>query len=330
MTNRRTFLTVLAGGLLAAPLGAEGQRTTKIPRIGVLAPGSSAAPAPSITGAFLRGLRELGWVEGQNVIIERRFAENRFERFPSLATELVHLPVDVILAAGGPASLKAAREATTTIPIVMVASSRDPVAAGLVKSFARPGGNITGLTTAPEEIGGKQLELLREAAPGASRVAFLWDATVGAFSLPKSVEAVARSLKMELLPLEVRAPADFEAAVAAATKERVNGLMVAGTPMFTQHSKQLADLLTKNRLPGISIWSVFPEAGGFMAYGPSLADEFRRAAIYVDKILKGANPGDLPIEQPTKYTLVINLKTAKALGLTIPPSLLHRADQVIE
>ena len=328
--DRRAFLGTVAGGLLAAPLGAEGQRTTKIPRIGVLAPGSSAAPAPSITGAFLRGLRELGWVEGQNVIIERRFAENRVERFPSLATELVHLPVDVILAAGGPASLKAAREATTTIPIVMVASSRDPVAAGLVKSFARPGGNITGLTTAPEEIGGKQLELLREAAPGASRVAFLWDATVGAFSLPKSVEAVARSLKMELLPLEVRAPADFEAAVAAATKERVNGLMVAGTPMFTQHSKQLADLLTKNRLPGISIWSVFPEAGGFIAYGPSLADEFRRAAIYVDKILKGANPGDLPIEQPTKYTLVINLKTAKALGLTIPPSLLQRADQVIE
>jgi putative ABC transport system substrate-binding protein len=328
--DRRSFLGMLAGGLLVAPLAAEGQRTTKIPRIGVLAPGSSAAPAPNITGAFLRGLRELGWVEGQNVIIERRFAENRFERFPSLATELVHLPVDVILAAGGPASLKAAREATTTIPIVMVASSRDPVAAGFVKSFARPGGNITGLTTAPEEIGGKQLELLREAAPRASRVAFLWDATVGAFSLPKSVEAVARSLKMELLPLEVRAPADFEAAVAAATKERVNGLMVAGTPMFTQHSKQLADLLTKNRLPGISIWSVFPEAGGFMAYGPSLADEFRRAAIYVDKILKGANPGDLPIEQPTKYTLVINLKTAKALGLTIPPSLLQRADQVID
>ena len=320
----------MAGGLLAAPLATEAQRTTKIPRIGVLAPGSSATSAPNIFGAFLRGLGELGWVEGQNVIIEFRFAGNRFERFPSLATELVRLRVDVILAGGGPASLKAAREATTTIPIVMVASSRDPVADGLAKSFSRPGGNITGLTTAPEEIGGKQLELLKEADPGVSRVGILWDATVGAFRVSKSVEAVSRSLRIELLPLEVHAPADFEAAVAAATRERVNGLVVAGTPMFTRHSKQLADLLSKNRLPGISIWSVFPEAGGFMAYGPSLADEFRRAAIYVDKILKGANPGDLPIEQPTKYTLVINLKTAKALGLTIPPSLLQRADQIIE
>jgi putative tryptophan/tyrosine transport system substrate-binding protein len=328
--DRRAFIGILAGGLLAAPLAAEGQRTTKIPRIGVLAPGSSAAPAPNIFGAFLRELGELGWVEGQNVIIELRFAGNRFERFPSLATELVRLRVDVILAAGGPASLKAAREATTTIPIVMVASSRDPVADGLAKSFPRPGGNITGLTTAPEEIGGKQLELLREADPGVSRVGILWDATVGAFRVSKSVEAVSRSLKIELVPLEVHAPADFEAAVAAATRERVNGLVVAGTPMFTRHSKQLADLLSKNRLRGISIWSVFPEAGGFMAYGPSLADEFRRAAIYVDKILKGANPGDLPIEQPTKYTLVINLKTARALGLTIPASLLQRADQVIE
>jgi ABC-type uncharacterized transport system substrate-binding protein len=325
--DRRAFIGTLTGGLLAAPLAVKAQQMTKIPRIGVLAPMSGTGPG---LGAFDRGLRDLGWVDGQNVVIERRSAEGRFERFPGLATELVHLQVDVIIAAGGPASLKAAREATTTIPIVMVASSRDPVAAGFVKSFARPGGNITGLTTAPEEIGGKQLELLREAAPGAWRVAFLWDATVGAFSLPKSVETVARSLKMELLPLEVHGPADFEAAVAAATKERVNGLMVAGTPMFNQHSKQLADLLTKNRLPGISIWSVFPEAGGLMAYGPSLADEFRRAAIYVDKILKGAKPGDLPIEQPTKYALVINLKTAKALGLTIPPSLLQRADQVIE
>ena len=324
--DRRAFLSG-ATALLAAALAAEAQQRTKIPKIGVL------APMPGIGGpgrAFDRGLRDLGWVDGQNVVIERRSAEGRSERYPGLATELVQLQVDVIVAAGGPASLKAAREATTTIPIVMVASSRDPVAAGLVKSFARPGGNITGLTTAPEEIAGKQLELLREAAPGVSRVAFLWDATVGAFNVPKSVEAVARSLKMELLALEVHGPADFEAVVAAATKERVNGLMVAGTPMFGQHSKQVADLLTKNRLPGISIWSVFPEAGGLMAYGPSLADEFRRAAIYVDKILKGAKPGDLPVEQPTKFELIINLKTAKAIGLTIPPSLLQRADQVIE
>ena len=171
---------------------------------------------------------------------------------------------------------------------------------------------------------------MREADPGVSRVGILWDATVSAFRLSKSVEAVARSLKMELLPFEVHTPADFEGAVAAATKERVSGLMVAGTPMFVQHSRQLVDLLAKNRLPGISIWNSFPAAGGFMAYGPSLADQFHRAAAYVDKILKGAKAAELPIEQPTKYELVINIKTAKALGLTIPPSLLQRADQVIE
>ena len=322
--DRRRFLAGSAA-LLAAPVAAEAQQAVKVPRIGVLAPTSgTAGPA----AAFYRGLRDLGWIEGRNVAIERRSAENRVERFPSLAAELVQLRVDVILAAGGPASLTAAKEATTTIPIVMVASSRDPVADRLAQSFARPGGNITGLTTAPEEIGGKQLELLKEADPRTSRVGILWDATVGAFRPSRSVEAVARSLKIELLPFEVHAPGDFEAAVAAARKERVNGLMV--TPMFTQHSKPLADLLARNRLPGISIWSTFPEAGGFMAYGPSLADEFRRAAIYVDKILKGAKPGDLPIEQPTKYNLAINLKAAKALGLTIPPSLLARADHVIE
>jgi putative ABC transport system substrate-binding protein len=326
--DRRSFLSALGGGLLAAPLAVDAQPTTKGPRIGVLAPRSGAAAGPA--EAFYRGLRDLGWIEGQNVAIERRFAEPGFERFSALVAELVRLRVDVILAAGGPASLRAAREATTTIPIVMVASSRDPVADGIAKSFARPGGNVTGLTTAPEEIGGKQLELLREADPGASRIGILWDATVSAFRMPRSVEAVAGSLKMELIPLEVHAPADFEATVAAALRERVNALVVAGTPMFTQHSRQLADLLAKNRLPGISIWAVFPEAGGFMAYGPSLMDEFRRAAIYVDKILKGANPGDLPIEQPTKYNLAINLKTAKSLGLTIPRALLLRADQVIE
>jgi putative tryptophan/tyrosine transport system substrate-binding protein len=325
--DRRAFISGITVSLLAAPLAAEAQQAVKVRRVGVLAPTSgTAGPAE----AFYRGLRDLGWIEGRNVAIERRSAENRFERFPSLAAELVQLRVDVILAAGGPASLTAAKEATTTIPIVMVASSRDPVADGLAQSFARPGGNITGLTTAPEEIGGKQLELLKEADPRTSRVGILWDATVGAFRPSRSVEAVARSLKIELLPFEVHAPGDFEAAVAAARKERVNGLMVAGTPMFTQHSKPLADLLARNRLPGISIWSTFPEAGGFMAYGPSLADEFRRAAIYVDKILKGAKPSDLPIEQPTKYNLAINLKTAKALGLAIPPSLLQRADQVIE
>jgi len=326
--DRRRFLGTLAGGFLAAPLAAQAQQVAKVPRIGLLAPGSAFGAGPG--DAFRRGLRDLGWIAGQNVILELRSAEYRFERFPSLAMDLVRLPVDVILAAGGPASLKAAREATATIPIVMVASSRDPVAEGLVRSFARPGGNITGLTTAPVEIGGKQLELLREADPGVSRVGVLWDATVGAFRLAPPVEAMARSLKIELLPLEVHAPTDFEAAMAVATKGRATALLVAGTPMFVQQSKQLAALLVKNRLPGISIWNSFAEAGGLMSYGPSLADEFRRAAIYVDKILKGAKPGELPIEQPTKYELVINLKAAKAIGVTIPPSLLARADQVID
>jgi putative ABC transport system substrate-binding protein len=324
--DRRAFLSG-AAALLVAPLAAEAQRAGKLPRIGML---GTSRNQPSPVDAFFQGLRELGWVEGQNVVIERRNTEGRSELLPGLASELVRLKVDVIVPSGGPAALNAAREATKTIPIVMVASSRDPVADGFVKSFARPGGNITGLTSAPEEIGGKQLELLREADPAVSRVGILWDATVSAFRLSKSVEAAARSLKMELRPFEVRAPADFEGAVAAAMKERVSGLMVAGTPMFTQHSKQLADLLAKNRLPGISIWNSFPEAGGLMAYGPGLADQFHRAAAYVDRILKGTKAAELPIEQPTKYELVINFKTAKALGLTIPPSLLQRADRVIE
>jgi putative ABC transport system substrate-binding protein len=320
---------VLAFSFLLVLLDAEGQQSAKMPRVGVL--GIGGGPQ-TVADSFLQGLRDLGWVDGQNVIIERRSAEGREERLPALAAELIHLKVDVILAAGGPASLNAAREATKTIPIVMVASSRDPIGDGLIKSYPRPGGNITGLVTAPEELTGKQLELLREVRRGLSRVGILWDATAttGPFRIQKETAEVAQTLGIELLPFEVRGPTDFDVALAAATKERVGGLLFAGSPMFVRNRRQIADLLTKERLPAISVWSSFTEAGVLMAYGPSLPDLFRRAASHVDKILKGTKPGELPVERPTKFELVINLKTAKALGLTIPQSVLLRADQVIE
>jgi len=321
---------ILTLSLVVAPLAAEAQRAGKVPRIGVLLPSSGTDPTDPVAEAFYRGLRDLGWVEGQNVAIERRFAENRFDRFPSLAAELVRLNVDVILPGAGPASLNAARDATKTIPIVMVASSRDPIGSGLIKSYARPGGNITGLVTAPEELTGKQLELLREVRPGLSRVGILWDATTGPFRLQKETAEVAQALGIELRLFEVRGPTDFDATVVAATKERVGGLLFSGTPMFVRNRIRIADVLTKHRLPAISVWSSFTEAGVLMAYGPSLPDLFRRAAGYVDKILRGANAGEIPVERPTKFGLVINLKTAKALGLTIPQTLLVRADQVIE
>jgi len=314
-------------GFALVSLDAEGQRSSKIPRIGVLAVGGGPR---AVIDAFLLGLRDLGWVDGQNVIIERRNADGREERLPALAAELIDLKVNVILAAGGPASLNAARDATKTIPIVMVASSRDPISNGLIKSYARPGGNITGLVTAPEELTGKQLELLRDVRPGLSRVGILWDANTGRVRLENETAAVAQALGIELRSFEVRGPTDFAAAVAAATKERVGGLLFAGSPMFVRNRTQIAALLAEHRLPAISVWDSFTEAGVLMAYGPSLPDLFHRAAGYVDKILRGTNPGDIPVERPTKFTLVINLKTAKALGLTIPHSLLLRADHVIQ
>ena len=327
MTTRRKFLGSLAGGLLAAPRTVQAQQSGKKPRIGVLNVGGGAA---SILDPFFQGLRDLGWVEGQNVGIERRNAEGYEERLPGLAAELINLKVDVILAAGGPASLKAARDATKTVPIVMVASSRDPIGTGLIKSYAHPGGNITGIVTAPEELTGKQLEFLRAVAPGFSRVGVLWDATAGPFRLQKETAEVARSLGVEVLSFEVLDPAGLDGAFGAAAKARVGGLIFGGSPMFGRNRKQIADLLMKHRLPAITVWRTFAEAGVLMAYGPSLQEQFRRAAIYVDKILKGAKPADLPVELPTKFELAINLKTAKLLRLTVPQSLLLRADEVIQ
>ena len=329
---RRRFLTVLGGGLLAAPVAADAQQPAKRgPTLGVLAIDIGAAQTGSgVQAAFSQALRDLGWIEGQNLRIERRNAEAPGERLPELAAELVRLKVDVILAASGPASLNAAREATKTIPIVMVASSRDPVGTGLIQSYARPGGNITGLVTAPEELTGKQLELLKTVAPRLSLAGILHDATIGPLRLEQATVETSRALSIDIHSFEVRGPADFGGAVAGAVKERVGGLIVSGSPMFVRYRQQIAELLTKHRLPRICVWRSFAEAGLLMAYGPSLADQFRRAAAYVDKILRGAKPADLPVERPTKFELVINLKTAKALGLTVPPSVLGRADQVIQ
>ena len=331
MTTRRQFVGIVAGGLLASPIAAHAQPSAKKPpTLGILAIVTGAPQGPVILATFLQALQDLGWVEGRNLLIERRIAEAPDERLAQAAAELVRLKVDVILAASGPATLNVAREATKTIPIVMVASSRDPIATGLIQSYARPGGNITGLVTAPEELTGKQLELLKTAVPRLSLAGFLHDATVGPFRLEKATVETSRALNIDIHPFEVREPADFGRAVAAAVKERVGGVIASGSPMFVRYRQQIAELLTKHRLPGISVWRSFAEAGLLMAYGPSLSDQFRRAAGYVDKILKGAKPADLPVERPTTFELVINLKTAKALGLTIPQSLRGRADEVIE
>ncbi len=327
--NRRSFIGTLAGGLLAAPLVAEAQPAGKIYRIGYLSAGAPTSN-PLVIAAFQQGLRDLGWVEGQNIDIEYRWAEGRFDRLPDLAADLVHLKVDVIIAAPTPAAL-AAKNATGTVPIVAV-SLTHPVELGLVGSLARPGGNVTGLSySVGADIFGKDLELLKEVVPRVRRVAVLSNPDSPAQPLTvRNVKDAARSLGLQLQLLEARGPEGFDGAFAAMAREHVGALLVVQDPAFIPHRARLVDLAAKNRLPSIFTQREDAEAGGLMSYGPSLSDLYRRAGTYVDKILKGANPGDLPVEQPTKFELVINLKTAKALGLTIPPSLLQRADQVIE
>jgi putative ABC transport system substrate-binding protein len=329
--NRRTFIGGL-GLLLAVPLVAEAQQAGKVPRIGFLA--LNLAPNPHLHEAFRQGLRDLGYVEGRNVVIEIRDAEGTLQRLPALAAELVALKVDVIVTGGGTPTALAAKQATKTIPIVF-ASAPDPVTDGLVTSLARPGGNVTGLSNLNPELVGKCLEQLKQAVPGVSRVAVLWQP--GAYGertdkdMVKGAEIAARALGVRLQFVEARGPADFDRAFSNMTRARAGALTaLAGSATFFSERRRLVDLAAKNRLPAVYPQREFVDAGGLMAYGPNLADLFRRAATYVDKILKGAKPGDLPVEQPTKFELVINLKTAKALGLTIPPSLLLRADQVIE
>jgi putative ABC transport system substrate-binding protein len=330
VTTRRAFIGTLTGGLVAAPLAASAQQPAKVPRIGFLA--TNLAANPSSHEAFLQGLRDLGYVEGRDVVIEYRDGEGKDDRLPALAVELAALKVDVIVAAAGTLPALAAKQATRTVPIVFIAVG-DPVTSALVTSLARPGGNLTGLSAVSPELASKWLELLKQAVSRVSRVAFLWQpgALGGADKeVLKEAEVAARALGVRLQFVEARGPADIDRAFSEMTRARTGALAVLSTPMFASERRRLLDLAAKNRLPTMFSFRGYVDAGGLMSYGPNLADLFRRAATYVDKILKGAKPADLPVEQPTKFELVINLKTAKALGLTIPPSLLQRADEVIQ
>ncbi len=325
--SKRIFATTLASVILLFVCRAEAQQPTKIPRIGYLDAVSLAANSARIE-AFRQGLRELGYVEGKNIVIEWRSAEGKFDRLPALAAELVRLKVDAIVTTGATAN-RAAKDATNAIPIVM-AQDRDPVGNGFVASLARPGGNITGLSTLGPEISGKQLELLKEIIPRLSRVAVLGTSTApGTAQVLKELELAAGAFKVQLQYLDVRSSKDIETAFRAASKGRAEAVLVMGGSVLNSQRTQVVDLAVKNRFPGIYFAIEFVEAGGLMSYGTSVTDLFRRAATYVDKILKGAKPADLPVEQPTKFELVINLKAAKQIGLTIPPNVLARADKVI-
>jgi putative ABC transport system substrate-binding protein len=326
--DRRAFIGTLAGGLLAPPLVADAQTAPTIAKIGLLSVTTPVVLASSIE-AFRQALRGLGHVEG-TFVLEVRYGDGRFERLPELARELVGLNMDVILATSD-VVIAAIKRETQTIPIVMVFST-DPMGTGFVASLARPGGNVTGLSNISSELSRKRLELLREAVPGLSRVAALWNPDVrGALLDYKETEGAARLLRLELQSVEVSRAEDLDRAFSAVTKQRAQALVLPGAnPVGFINRGKIATFAQRNRLPSMYPTREYVETGGLMSYGPSLPDLFRRAATYVDKILKGAKPADLPVEQPTKFELVINLKTAKALGLTIPQSLLQRADQVIE
>jgi putative tryptophan/tyrosine transport system substrate-binding protein len=321
----------LCAMLFGLSYSAEAQEPKKIARIGyVSGSGDPKAPGP-LAEAFRQGLRDLGYIEGKNIWVEYRFAEGKLDRIPGLVAELVQLQVDVLVSGNLPA-IRAAKQATKTIPIVMM-TVQDPVATGLVDSLARPGGNITGLTQLTRELSGKRLELLREVVRGTSRIGILWDANApGPVIAFKEYETAASALKMQLQSLEVRGPSpDLEGAFEAAGKKRVSALVTIRNPVLLRHSKRIAELAIKNRLPSMYEGSDWVEAaGGLVSYAASDAESYRRAATYVDKILKGTKPADLPVEQPTKFELVINLKTAKQIGLTIPPNVLAQADRVIK
>jgi putative ABC transport system substrate-binding protein len=322
--GRRTFLGVVTGSVLAAPLAAEAQQVT-VRRIGVLSP---ASPGPSsLLDAFQKGLGELGWIEGQNLRLEYRFAETRLDRLPGLASNLVGLKVDIIFAINSTAA-HAALKATKTIPIVFTWVA-DPLS--LVTNLARPGANVTGLTTITTELSGKRLQLFKEVLPSISRIAVLWNsANPAATHVFREMEVAAAQLGVQLYPIGVSPSSPLQDAFTAAGRARASALFVIEEASLFPHRAHILSLAAQHRLPAASQFRDFAEAGGLLSYGPNLPDLFRRAAIYVDKILKGTQPGDLPVERPEKFELVINLKTAKALGLTIPPSLLQRADQVIE
>jgi putative ABC transport system substrate-binding protein len=319
-------LSFLGALFLSLCLPADAQQPGKIPRIGFMRGGSPTDPEVE---AFRQGLRELGYVEGKNIIIEYKNTEGKTDRFSGVAAELVRLKVDIIVAAGGSAVVLAAKPATDTIPIVMT-NPGDPVSIGVVASLARPGGNVTGLTSFSTDLSGKRLELLKEAVPNLSSVAVLWSpADAGNARNFKETEDAAQSLRLKLLSLGLRTQDDLDNALQSSIKDRAEALIIIRSPAYTSTGEKIVDFAAKNRLPTMFPEKLFVEAGGLMSYAPNIADNFRRAATYVDKILKGAKPADLPVERPMKFEFIINLKTAKQIGLTIPQSLLYRADKVI-
>jgi putative ABC transport system substrate-binding protein len=325
--RRREFITLLGGTMACWPLAVGAQQTAKLPRLGFLTAGSGGG-SPGLP-ALLEGLRQLGWIEGKTIVIEYRYAENRNDRLPELAAELVRLNVDVIVAAGTLAPLAAMR-ATTTTPIVMTTAG-DPLESGLVASLAQPGGNVTGLSLMMADVSGKRLELLKELVPGLARVAVLRNSTNPYPTIVfKETQDAARTLGIEVQSLAVKGPADFATVFGLAGQERPDAFFTIDDPLTLSRLNQILDFAAANRLPAIYALREYVAAGGLMAYGASVPDLYRRAATYVNKILRGAKPGQLPVEQPTKFDLVINLKTAKALGLTVPHNLLVLADEVIE
>jgi len=326
--SKKLIQLALSAWLFALSFPAAAQQPAKIPRIGFLV-GTTGSAASTRTEGFRQGLRDLGYVEGKNILIEYRYAEGKLERIPGLVTELLQLKIDLLVVANL-VSIQAAKQATDTTPIVMLITA-DPVELGIVADLARPGGNITGIATLIRELSGKRLELLMEVIPGMSRVEVLWDVNGSSSAIGyKAYESTARALKTPLQALKLHGPnPDLDGAFRDAVKGGVRGLITIRTPLLNRYAKQIADHAMKNRLPSMSEGSDYVEAGGLMSYSANDADSYRRAAVYVDRILKGTKPADLPVEQPRKFELVINLKTANQIRVTIPPSVLLRADKVI-
>ena len=326
----KTFLFLLLATIfLTTAFLAQAQQPKKIPRIGYLSPFDPATESTR-AAAIRQGLRDLGYIEGQNIVIEYRLAEGKPDRFAQLAAELVRLKVDVIVVTGGDVMVGAAKNATKMIPIVMLGQGADPVEAGLVESLARPGGNITGITNINRELIGKRLELLKEVVPKLARIAYLYDPARVDTRRFKEAHSAARALGLTVMFSEVRATERFETVFTALTKERPDGLQVGGGPLIFANQEQIVNFALKSRLPSVYINREAVNAGGLMYYGADVADNYRRVAIYVDRILKGVKPADLPVEQPTKFELFINLKTAKQIGVTIPSSVLAKTDRVIK
>jgi len=326
--DRRAFLAGwLGGGLLAAPPAARAQQSGKVPVVGVL--NSGVGPRSNRIDTTRQGLRDLGYIEGQTIAFDVRFAGLNPDAFPALAADLVRRKVSVLLVSG-PAAIRAAKDATSTIPIVALDLESDPVQAGFVRSLAQPGGNMTGCFLDQPGLTGKWLELVREAVPAARRIAVLVDTTTGPWQLA-AIKMAAEKLRIELQVLEIRSSDELDHALGAGLKSGSRALVQLSSPLFDSPlAKRIADFSMKNRLPGISMFRRFTEAGGLMSYGPNQPEYYKRLAVYIDKILKGAKPADLPIEQPTRFDFVINLKTAKAIGLALPQSLVVRADQAIQ